>query len=621
MSSNLKLFPHPRHLEFLGSTRSIGNVIDIVMPNRNTLFEATYLQTCLKNCQIEAHITLNASDDQQDVIQFTVDAEIVPQGYRLTITPDAIEIIYADGAGLFYGVVTLCQIIEQAAPELPCLTIDDAPDFAQRGFMLDISRDRVPMMETLFCIVDDLAALKINELQLYIEHTFAYPNHELVWEVASPVTPEDVLRLDAYCRERHIDLVPNQNSLGHMERWLQHPDYADLSETPDGFEIFGAWRSPSTLNPLDPRSLDLISELYDVFLPHFGSTLFNVGCDEPWELGQGKSKEAVEARGGRVYLDWLLSLHKLVTAHERTMMFWGDIIIKYPDLIPELPQDVIVMEWGYEATHPFEANCKKYAEANIPFYVCPGTSSWNALAGRADNAINNLKVAAKAGLENGAVGYLITDWGDHGHWQPPVASYIGIAYGSGVSWGYANNHDVDMPAVLNRLIYRDTSETIGALTMQIADIYKQIGPEHINGQVLAYALQWQQADFQKRLARAEGWGDAKADISPENLHKVRLELSDLRKQLAQTRSERADAGLIVAEWQQAIDLLIHGAEWLLLLQGADEITPVTQKRKLQKLMLTQRDLWLKRSRRGGLVDSMARFEMLLGEYEKMTGTD
>src|SRR5690606_11763612 len=116
---------------------------------------------------------------------------------------------------VFYGAVTLIQLLEQAGASLPCLRISDRPDFVDRGVMLDVSRDKVPTMETLYRLVDRLASWKINQLQLYTEHTFAYRHHPEVWAKASPLTGEEILRLDAYCRERFIELVPNQNSFGH----------------------------------------------------------------------------------------------------------------------------------------------------------------------------------------------------------------------------------------------------------------------------------------------------------------------------------------------------------------------------------------------------------------------
>ena len=103
-------------------------------------------------------------------------------------------------------------------PALPVCTIEDWPDFPCRGVMLDVSRDKVPTLDTLCALADDLAAWKVNHIQLYMEHTFAFRNHGEVWAEASPYTAEDIRRFDAFCRERFIEL-PLSNSFGHSG-WL-----------------------------------------------------------------------------------------------------------------------------------------------------------------------------------------------------------------------------------------------------------------------------------------------------------------------------------------------------------------------------------------------------------------
>ena len=70
--------------------------------------------------------------------------------------------------------------------------------------MLDISRDKVPTMATLLALVDKFAGWKLNHVELYLEHTFAYRNHEEVWAQASPMTGEDILKIDAFCRDRFV---------------------------------------------------------------------------------------------------------------------------------------------------------------------------------------------------------------------------------------------------------------------------------------------------------------------------------------------------------------------------------------------------------------------------------
>ena len=151
------------------------------------------------------------------------------------------------------------------------------------GYMLDISRDKVPTMASLRRMVDVLSALGYNQFQLYTEHTFAYRDHRSVWADASPMTAEEVRALDAYCRERGIELVPNQNSFGHLEKWFKHPEYRPLAEAPYG-GVKTPWGStrvvPRALCPTDPRSIAFVASLYDELLPNFSSKLFNVGCEE-----------------------------------------------------------------------------------------------------------------------------------------------------------------------------------------------------------------------------------------------------------------------------------------------------------------------------------------------------
>ena len=190
--------------------------------------------------------------------------------------------------------------------------------------MLDVSRCKVPTMESVFSLIDLLTELRINELQLYIEHTFAFSKHKEVWEHASPFTANEIQEIDRYCKDRFIELIPNLNSFGHFERWLCHETYKHLAECPNGFtrkEPFMVRKHGTTLKP-NQASLDLIDSLYSEYLPNFSSNKFNVGMDEPWELGQGWSREKIKKLGkDKIYLDHLNSIRKLVESHGKEMQF------------------------------------------------------------------------------------------------------------------------------------------------------------------------------------------------------------------------------------------------------------------------------------------------------------
>ncbi|HNZ47258.1 MAG TPA: family 20 glycosylhydrolase [Candidatus Hydrogenedentes bacterium] len=398
------------------------------------------------------------------------------QGYTLDISEKDITIIAADEPGLFYARQTLAQIqrLYAGSGRIPCLHIEDWPDFPNRGVLLDIARDKVPTMQTLYEYVDLLAHLKFNQLQLYTEHSFAYPGHEVVWKNASPVTPDEIRELDRYCAARYIELVPNQNSFGHMERWLAHPEYSSLAEIP----------GRSDLCPTNPGSIALLKSMYDSLLPCFSSSQVNVGCDETFTLGEGASKAEAERLGkGRVYLNFLAQIYDLVQGHGKKMQFWGDIILNHPELIPELPKNIIAMEWGYEAKHPFDERCAQFARSGIPFYVCPGTSSWNSLLGRTDNALANLERAARNGLNQGAIGYLITDWGDSGHWQFPPVSYLPFAQGAALSWAYDANRSLDLVKAADLHIFEDASGLLARSAFDLGNAYLQTGTSRDNAAV------------------------------------------------------------------------------------------------------------------------------------------
>ena len=87
-----------------------------------------------------------------------------------------------------------------------------------RGAMLDISRDKVPTMATLRGLIELLASWKINQIQLYTEHTFAYRAHPEVWATASPMTADEIVELDAFCRERFVELNADPTADNRAER-------------------------------------------------------------------------------------------------------------------------------------------------------------------------------------------------------------------------------------------------------------------------------------------------------------------------------------------------------------------------------------------------------------------
>lgn len=620
MREPLLLLPAPRRLDLSGGEYSLDRERLILIqaePPQALLFTAQRLQRALQEhwgpgWEISAGGAVPAG--QVDLrLQLDPSLQLPAQGYELVVSAGGATIRSPDPAGIFYGACTLIQIIEQASaegdPALPCLEIGDWPDFQARGVMLDVSRNRVPTMETLFNLVDRLAGWKINQIQLYFEHTFAYRQHPEVWAGVSPFSGQDILELDRYCRERFIELVPNQQSFGHLAPWLNHPAYKHLAEVETGFQTPWGYREGSfSLCPVDPRSLAFLRGLYAELLPHFTSRMFNVGGDETWDLGQGRSRQACEEQGnGRVYLNFLLQIFEEVRRYGRTPQFWGDIIVEHPELIPELPKDVIAVEWGYEADHPFDQHGAQFASSGIPFYVCPGTSSWCSLAGRTDNAVKNLLNAAENGLKHGASGYLITDWGDYGHWQAWSVSLLGLMFGAACSWALEANRELDLPAQLSWHGFRDPSGALGRAAYDLGNVYRSLWEEPHNSSVLFWCMQW---PLEKIRACPEA--------APAHFERALQAIDQAAQPLYRVKTTGQEADQVQEEFDLTLRMLRHACRRGLLALETDPRKAHNLRRELATdlaaLIPEYRWVWLGKNREGGLSESAARLEKLRADY-------
>jgi hypothetical protein len=547
----------------------------------------------------------------QAILRLDAASGISPQGYRLHVDTERVDLSASDAAGLFYGVMTLRQMLRQCGRQLPACRIEDFPDFPSRGVMLDVSRSKVPTLETLFALVDMFAEWKINQLQLYTEHAFAYRKHRAAWVQNSPMTGEEILCLDAYCKQRHVELVPCQNSFGHMEKWLRLPEYRHLAEASDGLIFPGPegdvpFDGPFGLAVADPRSLEFVSELYDELLPHFSSRKFNVCCDEAFDSGQGRSRELCERLGkGKVYLEHLLRLHEMVTRHGRTMYFWGDMmLLKYPELLDKVPKDAVLVDWYYETGYDFDSNGARLKALGLPFCVAPGTSAWAAISGRTQNALQNLSEAASAGRKHGAIGYLITDWGscDHLHCQP--VTYLPFAAGAGLSWCAEAHSASDFLAVVNQHVFHDSAEVLAKLAHDLGNAYLHAGKLMYDCSVLNVLLLRKPGD------------PIPTGVTEETLTKTEEFIRHTLEPLDSACPLGADGALILREFANTGRMLLHACDRSLATLRGEHDTPEVKARlaaQLREILGEFREIWVARNRVGGIHDAT---RILMQRYEE-----
>ncbi|MHC4874162.1 MAG: glycoside hydrolase family 20 zincin-like fold domain-containing protein [Planctomycetota bacterium] len=437
----LHLIPEPKKVSLSKKIYILADDSEIIIPDSSVLNGAIQLAD-----EIEAAfnprpaIRKGASLSESTIKLVLKKGKAVKGSYSLVINNSGVLIEAGDSAGLFYGIQTLRQVVRQCGINLPCCTITDSPDFPARGFYHDITRGMIPTFDELCAMADRLAHYKVNQLQLYVEHTFAFAKHIDIWGGNDPLTAEEIIRLDDYCKKLHIELVPSLTTFGHFYMGLRSKRKEHLNEydmkAGDLPYSFNDRMAHYTLDCSNPESLKVVTDMVKEYAALFSSKIFNICCDETFDLGKGRNKEKADnLPAGKLYIDFLLKIMKAVRKEGKTPMYWGDIVLHHlaPELRKALPKDAIALNWDYSPNLTF-GDSKPFADRKIPFYVCPGTTSWNRFLADVEIASSNITKLAAQGKKYGAIGLLNTNWGDWGHVNLLGTVLHGMLLGAGVSW-------------------------------------------------------------------------------------------------------------------------------------------------------------------------------------------
>lgn len=537
-----------------------------------------------------------------------LDPTLPPDAYRLTLDGAGVRLIAGGEGGARFARATLEQIRKlptDASGHLPAVEIEDAPALPRRGVMLDVSRCRIPTMDEFGRTIAALAGLKADHLQLYTEHAFAYREHAAVWRGTDPITHNQARALDDLCRAHGIELAPNQNCFGHLARWFQTPGYEHLAETHWDWIFAGMPRSgPFSLCPVEPGALPFVESLLDEMLPCFSSPRVNIGCDETYDIGQGRSREAVEREGkAAVYGRFVGAVCRAALGRGRAPMFWGDIAREHPDAIDHLPGGAVALVWGYEPTHDFAAEGALYRERGMRWWACPGTSSWRSFTGRSLERRGNIRRCAREAVLGGGEGMLVADWGDLGHRQVWPVALLGIAEGLDAAWT-GGERGADFLEGVSLQVFGDRSRSIAGWLEELGD-----------------------ADEPIRAIAGRPFGDGSAtrllnasalftELHPPPL---RLALPDDPAPWREARARIESLGesvptgsgtLVERELRHAVRCALFACDVALLRRGApgSDGTPCRAHhfgQTLDSIKGEQRSLWLERSRPGGLDESLA----------------
>jgi len=480
-AEQLKLLPAPKQVELHEGQFVVGAETKILIEARHEGEDRIAAEMLAHEIHDQAglKVAVEAARDAHKIGTAIVLGHLSDDGFRTLLAEKGLKaesdfddqgyLIYADksriivagqtGQGLFYGVQTLRQLLRPEGKKLICpeVSIKDWPSMKWRGLHADLSRGPIPTLEYMKREIRTLAEYKVNLFGMYMEHVFDFQSQPLIAPKDAAFTPDEIKELVAYAQKYYITLLPEQQTFGHLHHALKYEVYSDLAETPHGH----------VLTPTNPKSYEFIQSLYSELVPLFPGPFLHVGADETLELGRGQTKARADQVGlGRVYMEHLQRVFELLKPYHKELMFWGDIAVKYPELLSILPKDMIAVPWDYDAKPSFDAIIKPYRDAGLRVVVAPGANNWNVIWPRLDVAYVNIRNFVRDGQKLGAMGMLNTTWDDDGEalfdmtwpalvfgasagWQPGEINID--AFKNSYDWAFYRNDDTTFRDILENL--------------------------------------------------------------------------------------------------------------------------------------------------------------------------
>ncbi|MCU0961708.1 MAG: beta-N-acetylhexosaminidase, partial [Pirellulaceae bacterium] len=376
------------------------------------------------------------------------------EGYAICIDDTGVSLVARDWAGLFHGATTLTQMATDRQT-LPGMRVLDWPSLRYRGVQQDISRGQVPTMDTFRRLVDVLAESHMNILELYIEHTFKFERHT---DIAPPegITPEEGGTLFRYAADRHMEVHPLFQVLGHSYHILNKPQYHHLRIGP-------CEKTPwiMTFDVRKPEAVSFVNELVDELCAAFPGTIFNVDITEidcDGMLADGMTLEQVT---DLVY-GYVLQLREMVRRHGmRLMIAQGPLdstghLAGMGSKLDTLPRDVIVGSY-YCAGGPYapawEKDFPRLQAAGFDFFAQAWIGSHIRLMPPPQHALDFSDAEISRGLAHGAIGSTTCDWGDAGNYHLTGQTWYPFVYHGASAWTGAALDRAYFNEAFTRLLY------------------------------------------------------------------------------------------------------------------------------------------------------------------------
>ena len=418
-----RLIPEPLSIQLTSGTLPLRGAVTIAVPSNDAedLFAAALLE---QEIEPATGADVRVTSAREGAIVLARDPGLAgagEEGYRIEVTPARARVSARTAAGLFYGVQTLRQMVTAAG--LPAATIDDRPALRWRGLHDDVSRGPVPTVEALERRIALAAEFKLNLYALYSEHAFEYRSHPLIAPAGGAFTAAELRRLGEFASRHHVALLFEQQVFGHLDRVLDFETYRGLAERPGGGSLAAA----------SPAVDAFVDSLYREIAPLSTAPFLHLGGDEVVDPDPGRPAASGRGTGVRAYADRVRRMHDLLAPHGKRIMLWGDFAQAHPQVLSELPRDLVIASWDYTRRDDYTDRVAPIRAAGLDLFVCPGAHNWNRVFPNLDDALPNIQRLTLAGQKGGALGQLTCTWDDNGDalfglcWYP-------VLYGAAAAW-------------------------------------------------------------------------------------------------------------------------------------------------------------------------------------------
>ncbi|WP_247898759.1 beta-N-acetylhexosaminidase [Paenibacillus pabuli] len=332
-----------------------------------------------------------------------------PQGYKLEVSAGRAEVYALDAAGLFYGLQTLVQL---HGPDgaIPAVSITDWPDTSLRAMNFDL-RQTFSKPELLTGYMAEFARYKTNAILIEYEDKFPFRTHPEFAHPRHALSHSQLEELKRNAHEHFIEIIPLQQSFGHLEYVLRHEGWRHLRETE---------QSTGEICPSHPETFGLITTLLEEMIDaHPDSRYIHLGCDEVYSLCECERCK-IEFGGvrERAFIAFLNRLIAFTAERGKQPIFWHDMLDKCPpEELAKLDQRSVAMIWIYNGRNidtEVTSHANKFRALGIEVMGAPAVRSFDwaehqnypVLLNRTDNLLQWAETADK--LKLGCV--VATNW-------------------------------------------------------------------------------------------------------------------------------------------------------------------------------------------------------------------